>query len=63
MLGFNGVGKTTIFKMLIGEEIIIFGDVFVGGYSISFDIGKVGVIREMGRESILEVGMGFVFGL
>lgn len=41
MLGFNGVGKIMIFKMLIGEESFIFGDVFVGGYRISFDVGKV----------------------
>lgn len=62
LLGFNGAGKTTTFKMLTGEETITSGDAFVGGYSISSDIGKVGATREMGRESTLEVGMGLVSG-
>ena len=42
LLGFNGAGKTTTFKMLTGEETITSGDAFVGGYSISSEIGKVG---------------------
>ncbi|KAF5917591.1 hypothetical protein HPG69_000054 [Diceros bicornis minor] len=42
LLGFNGAGKTTTFKMLTGEETITSGDAFVGGYSISSDIGKHG---------------------
>lgn len=42
LLGFNGAGKTTTFKMLTGEETVTSGDAFVGGYSISSDIGKVG---------------------
>ncbi|XP_008049514.1 ATP-binding cassette sub-family A member 3 [Carlito syrichta] len=41
LLGFNGAGKTTTFKMLTGEESITSGDAFVGGHSISSDIGKV----------------------
>ncbi|XP_004627914.1 ATP-binding cassette sub-family A member 3 [Octodon degus] len=41
LLGFNGAGKTTTFKMLTGEETITSGDAFVGGHSISSDIGKV----------------------
>ncbi|XP_019504266.1 PREDICTED: ATP-binding cassette sub-family A member 3 [Hipposideros armiger] len=41
LLGFNGAGKTTTFKMLTGEEPITSGDAFVGGHSISSDIGKV----------------------
>ncbi|XP_062036152.1 phospholipid-transporting ATPase ABCA3 isoform X2 [Lepus europaeus] len=41
LLGFNGAGKTTTFKMLTGEEAITSGDAFVGGHSISSDIGKV----------------------
>uniref|UniRef100_A0A8C2MH63 ATP-binding cassette, sub-family A member 3 n=1 Tax=Cricetulus griseus TaxID=10029 RepID=A0A8C2MH63_CRIGR len=41
LLGFNGAGKTTTFKMLTGEETITSGDAFVGGYSISSEIGKV----------------------
>lgn len=52
LLGFNGAGKTTTFKMLTGEETITSGDAFVGGYSISSDIGKVGTAREArGRAS------------
>lgn len=54
LLGFNGAGKTTTFKMLTGEETITSGDAFVGGYSISSEIGKVGV----GRRGTLEAGMG-----
>ncbi|KAF0881251.1 ABCA3 protein, partial [Crocuta crocuta] len=41
LLGFNGAGKTTTFKMLTGEETITSGDAFVGGHSISSEIGKV----------------------
>uniref|UniRef100_A0A8C9AW22 ATP binding cassette subfamily A member 3 n=1 Tax=Prolemur simus TaxID=1328070 RepID=A0A8C9AW22_PROSS len=41
LLGFNGAGKTTTFKMLTGEDSITSGDAFVGGHSISSDIGKV----------------------
>nr|XP_036860350.1 ATP-binding cassette sub-family A member 3 isoform X1 [Manis javanica]XP_036860351.1 ATP-binding cassette sub-family A member 3 isoform X1 [Manis javanica]XP_036860355.1 ATP-binding cassette sub-family A member 3 isoform X1 [Manis javanica]XP_036860356.1 ATP-binding cassette sub-family A member 3 isoform X1 [Manis javanica] len=41
LLGFNGAGKTTTFKMLTGEESITTGDAFVGGHSISSDVGKV----------------------
>ena len=48
LLGLNGAGKTTIFKILTGEESITSGDAFVGGYSISSDIGKVGAAREAG---------------
>lgn len=43
LLGFNGAGKTTTFKMLTGEETITSGDAFVGGHSISSEIGKVGL--------------------
>lgn len=49
LLGFNGAGKTTTFKMLTGEETITSGDAFVGGYSISSDIRKVGATRKVGR--------------
>ncbi|KAL0617248.1 ATP-binding cassette sub-family A member 3 [Plecturocebus cupreus] len=41
LLGFNGAGKTTTFKMLTGEESLTSGDAFVGGHSISSDVGKV----------------------
>uniref|UniRef100_A0A452VD19 ATP binding cassette subfamily A member 3 n=1 Tax=Ursus maritimus TaxID=29073 RepID=A0A452VD19_URSMA len=58
LLGFNGAGKTTTFKMLTGEETITSGDAFVGGYSISSEIGKVGAATEAGQGGTLEVGMG-----
>lgn len=54
LLGFNGAGKTTTFKMLTGEETVTSGDAFVGGYSISSEIGKVSVAGE--------AGMGLVSG-
>lgn len=57
LLGFNGAGKTTTFKMLTGEETITSGDAFVGGYSISSDIGKVGATKEVGRRGALEAEM------
>ncbi|XP_037670546.1 ATP-binding cassette sub-family A member 3 isoform X2 [Choloepus didactylus] len=41
LLGFNGAGKTSTFKMLTGEEAITSGDAFVGGHSIRSDVGKV----------------------
>lgn len=31
LLGINGAGKTTIFKMLTGDEQITAGDAFCGG--------------------------------
>ncbi|XP_030890349.1 ATP-binding cassette sub-family A member 17-like [Leptonychotes weddellii] len=34
LLGINGAGKTSIFKMLTGEEPITSGDAFVRGLSI-----------------------------
>lgn len=62
LLGFNGAGKSTTFKMLTGEETITSGDAFVGGYSISSDIGKVGATRKVGRAGTLEAGMQLVSG-
>lgn len=62
LLGFNGAGKTTTFKMLTGEETITSGDAFVGGYSISSEIGKVGAAREVGRGDTVEAGTGLVPG-
>lgn len=32
MFGVNGVGKISIFKMLIGDILVILGEVFVDGY-------------------------------
>lgn len=42
LLGINGAGKTSIFKMLTGEEPITFGDAFVRGLSIRSHLREVG---------------------
>ena len=46
LLGTNGAGKTTIFKMLIGDEVLSDGEVYVCGqrlkYHISNAIGNIG---------------------
>ncbi|XP_049759997.1 ATP-binding cassette sub-family A member 17-like [Elephas maximus indicus] len=41
LLGINGAGKTSIFKMLTGEELITSGDAFIQGFSINSDLRKV----------------------
>nr|XP_021522877.1 ATP-binding cassette sub-family A member 17-like [Aotus nancymaae] len=41
LLGINGAGKSSIFKMLTGQKPITSGDGFVKGLSISSDVGKV----------------------
>uniref|UniRef100_A0A8C9DCA9 ABC transporter domain-containing protein n=1 Tax=Panthera leo TaxID=9689 RepID=A0A8C9DCA9_PANLE len=41
LLGVNGAGKTSIFKMLTGEEPITSGDAFIKGLSISSHLRKV----------------------
>ncbi|XP_060028541.1 ATP-binding cassette sub-family A member 17-like [Erinaceus europaeus] len=40
LLGLNGTGKTSIFKMLTGEEPITSGDAFIKGTSIRSDLDK-----------------------
>ena len=46
LLGVNGAGKTSIFKMLTGEEPITSGDAFIRGLSISSHLRKVGCDRD-----------------
>ncbi|KAM8777565.1 phospholipid-transporting ATPase ABCA3-like [Rhynchonycteris naso] len=41
LLGLNGAGKTTVFKMLTGEETVTSGVVFIDGISITENIKKV----------------------
>nr|KAF6439582.1 hypothetical protein HJG63_000031 [Rousettus aegyptiacus] len=41
LLGLNGAGKTSVFKLMTGEETITSGDAFVKGLSISSHLGKV----------------------
>ncbi|KAB0401470.1 hypothetical protein E2I00_009254 [Balaenoptera physalus] len=64
LLGFNGAGKTTTFKMLTGEETITSGDAFVGGYSISSDIGKmrqrIGYCPHGGNKRKLSTGIALL---
>lgn len=38
LLGVNGAGKTSTFKMLCGEHPITSGDAHIEGYSVSDDI-------------------------
>lgn len=41
LLGVNGAGKTTCFRMLMGDLLPTSGDVFVGGYSVVKQRAKV----------------------
>lgn len=41
LLGLNGAGKTSIFKMLTGDKPMTSGDAFVRGISIRSDLDKV----------------------
>ncbi|KAM9208961.1 phospholipid-transporting ATPase ABCA3-like [Dugong dugon] len=41
LLGVNGAGKTSIFKMLTGERTATSGDMFIEGFSITHNILKV----------------------
>nr|XP_010596853.1 ATP-binding cassette sub-family A member 3-like [Loxodonta africana] len=41
LLGFNGAGKTSTFKMLTGERTATSGDMFIEGFSITKNILKV----------------------
>ncbi|GBP54701.1 ATP-binding cassette sub-family A member 3 [Eumeta japonica] len=41
LLGVNGAGKTSTFKMLMGDETISSGDAYVQGHSVKTDIRRV----------------------
>lgn len=41
MLGTNGAGKTSLFKILIGDELISGGEVYVYGGRLKFHISNV----------------------
>lgn len=45
LLGVNGAGKTTIFRMLTGDEIPTEGEAWIGQYSLSKDKSEVGAIN------------------
>ena len=58
LLGLNGAGKTTIFKILTGEESITSGDAFVNSISVSSDLRKVG--GDLGRGG-MNLGVVWVY--
>ena len=41
LLGVNGAGKTSAFKMLTGDEPISYGDAYIEGFSVTSKITKV----------------------
>lgn len=41
LLGINGAGKTSTFKMMTGDELISSGDAFIRGYSMKNQMQKV----------------------
>ncbi|XP_037034194.1 ATP-binding cassette sub-family A member 3-like isoform X1 [Bradysia coprophila] len=41
LLGNNGAGKTSIFKMLTGEELISSGEIYLHGLNLKTDIRKI----------------------
>lgn len=41
LLGINGSGKSTTFKMLTGEISMTDGDAYVNNHSVIKDLGKV----------------------
>lgn len=49
LLGLNGAGKTSIFKLLTGKEPITSGDIFVKGLSVRSHLRKVGCDPGQGR--------------
>ena len=44
LLGVNGAGKTSTFKMLTGDETISGGSAYICGYKVTSEIKKVGRI-------------------
>ena len=58
LLGLNGAGKTTIFKILTGEESITSGDAIVNSISVSSDLRKVG--GDLGRGG-MNLGVVWVY--
>ena len=40
LLGVNGAGKTSTFKMMTGEEVITGGEVYVNGINVSKELTK-----------------------
>lgn len=49
LLGVNGAGKTSTFKMLTGDEIISYGNARLNGHDIKTDVTSVRYLREPRR--------------
>lgn len=43
LLGANGAGKTSTFKILTGEELMSSGNAYLNKYSVLAEMGKVGL--------------------
>ena len=41
LLGINGAGKTSTFKMLTGDEMVSGGNAYLDGFSVKSDIKMV----------------------
>lgn len=41
LLGKNGAGKSSIFKMLTGETMISDGEIFTHGYNQKYELGEI----------------------
>ena len=41
LLGVNGAGKTSTFKMLTGDEMVTSGDAYLGGFNVKTHINQV----------------------
>ncbi len=41
LLGINGAGKTSTFKMLIGDELVSSGEALIDGYSVTENVREV----------------------
>ena len=46
LLGTNGAGKTSTFKMLTGDETVTKGNAFIDGYDIRNNIRTVIIVSE-----------------
>ena len=45
LLGINGAGKTSTFKMLTGDNTITAGEAFMEGYNVKIDMEKVSLSK------------------
>ena len=45
LLGLNGAGKTSMFKMLSGDAFVTSGSASINGHSITGDVKKVAIFK------------------